>query len=167
MHPFHIPQCFIQNRNVHISVLNGELWDMEQVHSGIDQLDELTKCSETPPKYVCLVGLTGQIICPWFSMISTFYSITVYLSDVRFISDQCWCSLGDWKDAVNTCAKSEMCSTHKWMDIRNVLTYNQNCGYPDNKFHGANMGPTWGQQDPGGPHIGPMNFANAPDHQHP
>ena len=35
MHLFHIPQCSIQNRNVHISVLNGALWDMEQVHSGI------------------------------------------------------------------------------------------------------------------------------------
>ena len=23
--------------------------------------------------------------------------------------------------------------------------------------HGANMGPTWGGQDPGGPHVGPMN----------
>ena len=22
-----------------------------------------------------------------------------------------------------------------------------------------NMGPIWGQQDPGGPHVGPMNFA--------
>ena len=32
MHLFHIPQCSIQNRNVHISVLNGALWDMEQVH---------------------------------------------------------------------------------------------------------------------------------------
>ena len=21
------------------------------------------------------------------------------------------------------------------------------------------MGPTWGRQDPGGPHVGPMNFA--------
>ena len=30
---------------------------------------------------------------------------------------------------------------------------------PDSKVHGANMGPTWGQQDPGGSHIGPMNFA--------
>ena len=35
MHKFHIPQCSIQNRNVHISVLNGALWDMELVHSGI------------------------------------------------------------------------------------------------------------------------------------
>ena len=30
---------------------------------------------------------------------------------------------------------------------------------PDSKIHGANMGPTWGWQDPGGPHVGPMNFA--------
>ena len=30
---------------------------------------------------------------------------------------------------------------------------------PDNKVHGAYMGPTWGQQDPGGPHVGPMNLA--------
>ena len=29
---------------------------------------------------------------------------------------------------------------------------------PDSKVHGANMGPTWGRQDPGGPQIGPMNF---------
>ena len=31
--------------------------------------------------------------------------------------------------------------------------------YPDSKVHEANMGPIWGQQDPGGPHVGPMNFA--------
>ena len=29
---------------------------------------------------------------------------------------------------------------------------------PDNKVHGANMGPIWGRQDPGGPHVGPMIF---------
>ena len=26
---------------------------------------------------------------------------------------------------------------------------------PNSKVHGANMGPIWGQQDPGGPHVGP------------
>ena len=31
--------------------------------------------------------------------------------------------------------------------------------YPDSKVHGANMGLIWGWQDPGGPHVGPMNFA--------
>ena len=31
--------------------------------------------------------------------------------------------------------------------------------YPDSKIHGANMGPIWGRQDPGGSHVGPMNLA--------
>ena len=31
--------------------------------------------------------------------------------------------------------------------------------YPDNKVQRANMGPIWGRQDPGGPHVGPMNLA--------
>ena len=29
---------------------------------------------------------------------------------------------------------------------------------PDSKVYGANMGPIWGRQDPGGPHVGHMNF---------
>ena len=32
-------------------------------------------------------------------------------------------------------------------------------GIPDSKVNGANMGLIWGHQDPGGPHVGPMNFA--------
>ena len=31
--------------------------------------------------------------------------------------------------------------------------------FPDSKVHGANMGPILSRQDPGGPHVGPMNFA--------
>ena len=31
MHQSHIPQCTNQNRNVYIPVLNGALWDMEQL----------------------------------------------------------------------------------------------------------------------------------------
>ena len=30
---------------------------------------------------------------------------------------------------------------------------------PDSKAHGANLGPIWGRQDPGGPHVGPINLA--------
>ena len=30
---------------------------------------------------------------------------------------------------------------------------------PDSKVHGANMGLIWGRQDPGGPHVGPINLA--------
>ena len=31
--------------------------------------------------------------------------------------------------------------------------------YLNSKVRGANMGPIWGRQDPGGPNVGPMNFA--------
>ena len=31
--------------------------------------------------------------------------------------------------------------------------------YPNSKVPGANMWPIRGLQDPGGPHVGPMNFA--------
>ena len=37
--------------------------------------------------------------------------------------------------------------------------YHEVNGIPDSKVHGANMGPFWGRQDPGGPHVGPMNLA--------
>ena len=30
---------------------------------------------------------------------------------------------------------------------------------PDNKVHAANMGPSWGWRDPGGPHVGLMKLA--------
>ena len=30
---------------------------------------------------------------------------------------------------------------------------------PGNKVHRVNMGPIWGRQDPGGPHVGHINFA--------
>ena len=32
--------------------------------------------------------------------------------------------------------------------------------YTDGKVYRANMGPIWGRQDPDGPHVGHMNFAN-------
>ena len=31
--------------------------------------------------------------------------------------------------------------------------------YPDRKIHGTNVGPICGRQDPGGPLVGPINFA--------
>ena len=37
--------------------------------------------------------------------------------------------------------------------------WRKQCDIPDSKVHGANMGPIWGRQGPGGPHVCPMNFA--------
>ena len=53
---------------------------------------------------------------------------------------------------------------HCWLDldydkhIKQLFSTNFLIHYPDSKVHGANMGPIWGQQDPGGPHVGPVNF---------
>ena len=38
-----------------------------------------------------------------------------------------------------------------WLDTGQI--------YPDSKIHGANLGSTWGRQDPGGPHVGHMSLA--------
>ena len=42
MHQSHIPQCNIQNRNAHISVVNVALWDMEKVQCGICEIVKKT-----------------------------------------------------------------------------------------------------------------------------
>ena len=55
LHLFHIPQSSIQNRNVHISVLNGGLWGMEQVHSGICEIGLLINCAYIRQHYYYMV----------------------------------------------------------------------------------------------------------------
>ena len=57
----------------------------------------------------------------------------------------------DWQSAIRSYAKHTLSNN---MHL-NIVTY----ASPDSKVHGANMGPIWGRQDPGGPHVGPMNFA--------
>ena len=49
----------------------------------------------------------------------------------------------------------EMRKIRIWWTIFPVLIWR----IPDSKVHGANMGPILGRQDPGRPHVGPMNFA--------
>ena len=41
--------------------------------------------------------------------------------------------------------------------LLDILTHG--CHYPHSKVRGANMGPIWGRQGPGGPHVGPKNLA--------
>ena len=46
------------------------------------------------------------------------------------------------------------CMHHPW----DVVCDRTIAPVPDSKIHGADMGPTWGRQDPGGSHVGPMNL---------
>ena len=53
-----------------------------------------------------------------------------------------------------------LCPKQNHRRIRQELWPNQFLGfYPDSEIHGANVGPTAGRQDPGGPHVGHMNLA--------
>ena len=58
------------------------------------------------------------------------------------------CTRGKISSAFSECKVSRM-----------FYLYPAACNIPDSKVHEANMGPIWGRQDPGGPHVGPMNFA--------
>ena len=54
-------------------------------------------------------------------------------------------------------------SSASWIpSLTRILSRSTPCCFntvPDSKVHGANTGFTWGRQDPGVPHVGPMNLA--------
>ena len=58
------------------------------------------------------------------------------------------------KTCIMTLLPSDSISVEQRADVYQEVQYCR-----DRKVHGANMGPIWGRQDPGGPHVGPMNFA--------
>ena len=45
-----------------------------------------------------------------------------------------------------------------WHAMDGVMDGQNTSSVTDSKVYGANMGPIWGRQDPGGPRVGPMNF---------
>ena len=49
----------------------------------------------------------------------------------------------------------QLTSAKYWYHMMDILCHT----VPDRKVHGAHVGPIWGRQDPGGPHVGPMNLA--------
>ena len=78
------------------------------------------------------------------------------LYDSRVFRDKTvWCHY--WFIVIlNTCRDGYSSTTCKQVKCGKICSYFYT---PDNKVHGANMGPIWGLQDLGGPHVGPMNFA--------
>ena len=69
----------------------------------------------------------------------------------------------NWHKAVSMIYKVIKCSFIKYHSCleNNTIAFRHLTAdiYPDSKVHGANMGPIWDRQDPGGPHVGHMNFA--------
>ena len=74
-----------------------------------------------------------------------------------YIYIQTWYAfISNTGDRRHLCEFSMVCGESNWLHWHSLL---QNLTYPDSKVHGAYMGPIWGRQDPGGPHVGPMSFA--------
>ena len=63
-------------------------------------------------------------------------------------------SMGQYKvDKMLKLLKKYVCMWYSW--VEQDISFQ----FPDSKFHGANMGPTWVLSAPGGPHVGLMNLA--------
>ena len=85
----------------------------------------------------------------------------------------CWCPntssrstswLGHWRSSQMSSSRPtdvwRMRKRKQTRSFQNKLCFHKTeYSHPNSKVHGANMGPTWGRQDPGGPHVSPINFA--------
>ena len=90
-----------------------------------------------------------EMIQELYNQIGTLGNIACFCFNVKNI----YCLLLDWKqifDAILPFWNTEWTIS---------LTLPPVSAYPDSKVHRANMGPTWGQRDPGGPHMGHSNLA--------
>ena len=86
-------------------------------------------------------------------------STSVYLFSSLCIILRCHFSLLKYHVCSTMC--SHFCFAFLWFGHNNLSFWSRTwfITIPDSKVHGANMGPIWGRQDPGGPHVGPMNLA--------
>ena len=137
-------------------VLVGSMWYISSILSGLfswslgkteqmpvmkpwQAVEKLTehKQWETPVSFIHLFVIIYYSFI-YYSFIYLFFYLFIYLF-IYFIHVKTHC----WTNKMTFC----ICPIR----IVKVL-------YPDTKVHGANMGPIWGRQDPGGPHVGPMNL---------
>ena len=110
---FYIPQCTMRNRNVHISILNGVLWDMELVHCGICEIALLIWLVSS--YLICNVNSVmhlEKILELSFSCKMTSEVLKIFTSDIEYQFSRghdtqfwhlmCHCHLGPFR----TCTKS-------------------------------------------------------------
>ena len=97
--------------------------------------------------------------------VDIWYDAIIYQSGTHFINGLWWhiilhytihhimtSSPEPWDFRKSCCHLTKI---HSWTSSTTIITRIYNT---DSKVHGTNMGPIWGWQDPGGPHVGPMNF---------
>ena len=89
MHLFHIPRCTIQNRNVHISVLNVALWDMKLVDCEISEVSLLSFCCSIQ---ISLMYVPRALIynMPILVQIMALCQTVIVFVSTRHYVNQCW-----------------------------------------------------------------------------
>ena len=101
----------------------------------------------------------NRILCSSIYLHSRCVGISIYDKDLYRVLFQI---LGGDKFVIVTCLIEPHAYANLLIQIRSngqiMNGINTGISSPDSKVHGANMGPIWGRQDPGGPHVGPMNF---------
>ena len=103
------------------------------------------------PKGELLVNLCVSTLIDWGQVTRICVgNLTIIGSDNCLSPGRCHAII--WTD-VNWTLKKKI-SMKSYIFIQENLKMS-----PDNKVHGVNMGPIWGGHDPGGPQVGPMNFA--------
>ena len=89
MHLFYIPQCTIQNRNVHISVLNVALLDMKLVDCEISEVSLLCFCCSIQ---ISLMYVPRALIynMPILVQIMALCQTVIVFVSTRHYVNQCW-----------------------------------------------------------------------------
>ena len=87
-------------------------------------------------KHVFVCACVYLCVCVYPAIVSTFMIVLTYI-------DECF-------------ILTKFCHSVQYFHVSLDLWLRNN---PDSKARGANLGPIWSRQDPGGPHVGPMNFA--------
>ena len=116
--------------------------------------------------HVKQIRLAVYMICisPIVSMrqnaISSVISILVQMIKNAALN---FCFAAEDKMLKGQCCKSMLAKFFVWYFLTHYPLWTAASSgsdiYPDSKVHGANMGPIWGWQDRGGPHVGPMNLS--------
>ena len=94
-------------------------------------------------------------------VIKTFLNISIHETECFKLGQYCGCwTPGSLFHKVNSCHDIYFIVKFSWWSFLHIgLLGWYGIMVPDSKVHGANMGPTWVQLAPDGPHVGPMNFA--------
>ena len=96
-------------------------------------------------QFCCLYGTELLII---FKVISL--ALGKYIGTIVWLLQRRWNKLKCVDKVGLNQTSTERNTVHTASEMLSIL---------DSKVHGANMGPIWGRQEPGEPHVGPMNFA--------